>query len=154
MPPPPPPFYPEADEQGGEARINAIATAITRLAHILGLGKDQTEADPVGERKPGIPIGWADEQSYVFLDTPREPSPIHTTTATTVNMRRASQRRPRSVVEFLPDDLGNSRGHVGNVLRNGLPFAPSAALLFSDDYPTAGAKNPVGGRLPYHSFGT
>ena len=63
MPPPPPPFYPEADEQGGEARINAIATAITRLAHILGLGKDQTEADPVGERNPGIPIGWADEQS-------------------------------------------------------------------------------------------
>ncbi|PUU79550.1 hypothetical protein B9Z19DRAFT_1125055 [Tuber borchii] len=145
MPPPPPPFYPEADEQDGEVRINAIATAITRLARILGLGKDQTEADPVGERNPGIPIGGANGQSYVFLDKPREPSPIHTTTtATTVNMRRASQRRPRSIVEFLPDGLGNSGGHVGNVLRNALPFAPSAALHFSDDYPAAGAKNSVG----------
>ena len=57
-------------------------------------------------------------------------------------------------MEFLPDDLGNSGGYVGNVLRNALPSAPSAALLFSDDYPAAGAKDSVGGRLPYHSFGT
>ena len=56
-------------------------------------------------------------------------------------------------MEFLPDDLGNSGGHASNVLRSALPFAPSTALLFSDDYPAVGAKNSMGGRLPYHSFG-
>lgn len=151
MPPPPPPFYPEADEQDSEARINAVAAAITRLVRILGLGKGQTEAEPVSERNPSIPIGGADEQSYVFLDEPREPSPIRAST-TTANMCRTSQRRPRAVAEFLPEGVGNSGGHVSNVLLSALPSSPSAAFVIGD--PPTEEKHSLGGRLLYHPFAT
>ncbi|KAG0138368.1 hypothetical protein HOY82DRAFT_545656 [Tuber indicum] len=138
MAPPPPPFYPEADEKDREARTNAVATAITRLARILGLGKDQVQAESLGEGSPSIPIGGADEESYVLLDKPSEDPPVRTP-----NARRRSRRR--SIMELVPEDVRNSGGNVSSELRSALPPASVAPLVGGRGFPATPVNNSLSG---------
>ncbi|KAG0639142.1 hypothetical protein HOY80DRAFT_1045914 [Tuber brumale] len=138
MAPPPPPFYPEADEKDPEAKINTMVAAVTRLARILGLGKDQAQAESLGGGSPSIPIGGEDEESYVLLDKPSEDSP-----ARTPNARKAPRRR--SIMELLPEDVRSSGGHISSGLHSALPSASGVPLVSGRGLPATPVDNSLSG---------